>query len=209
MYQPAHFRVEDKETLYEFIRAHPLGLLISAGADGAIADPVPFLVDAKAGLLRAHMARANPHWRELAGSGRALVVFQASGHYISPGWYPSKQETGRVVPTWNYVIVEVRGRVTIHEDPEWLMRQVSDLTGLHEAGRGNAWKVSDAPEAFVAAQLRAIVGFEIEIESMNGKYKLSQNRQEQDRAGVVAGLEAEGTAGAAIAALMRKQGIGV
>ncbi len=211
MYQPAPFRVEDIAVLHGFIRAHPLGLLISADQSGQVADLLPVLADSQCGgkgVLRAHMARANPHWRLLQQTRRALVVFQASGHYISPGWYPTKLQTGEVVPTWNYVMVQVKGCVRVRDDASWVRQQVEDITRVHESGRAAAWRIDDTPDDFIAAQLRAIVGFEIEIEEMNGKFKLSQNRPAQDRAGVVASLEAEGVDGVMTAALMRSLGIG-
>ncbi len=211
MYQPAHFKIEDAGVIHAFIRAHPLGLLISAGQDGPVVDPLPFLLDSKTGRLgrlRAHMARANQHWQLLAQTKTALVVFQAQGHYISPGWYPTKAETGKVVPTWNYVTVQVSGRVSVREDAAWLRCQVEDLTGVHEGGREPGWTTSDAPADFISAQLRGIVGFEIEIDQMVGKFKLSQNRPAKDQPAIVAALETEGSAGAALAALMRAQGIG-
>jgi transcriptional regulator len=211
MYQPVQFRVGDTHILHAFIRAHPLGLLISANDDGPIADAVPFLLDAEAGekgRLRAHVARANPHWPLLRTKGRALVVFQAAGHYISPGWYPSKAETGKVVPTWNYVMVQVRGHVKGHEENQWLMRQVEDLTRGHEEGRSEPWQVSDAPPDYIGAQMHGIVGFEIEIEEMSGKFKLSQNRTAQDQRAVVAALASDDGQGEALAALMRSHGIG-
>lgn len=206
MYQPPHFRVEDRAALHAFIVAHPLGLLI--GHDGAapVADLVPFQLDAQAGSqgrLRAHLARANPHWKLLQQSRRALVVFQAAGHYISPSWYPSKAEHGKVVPTWNYAMVQVCGRVDVFEDASWLRAQVEALTQAHEGMREHAWRVDDAPEDFIASQLRGIVGFEIEIEEMNGKFKLSQNRPAADRVSVAEALEGEVPDGADTAALMR------
>ena len=212
MYRPAHFHIDDPSVIHAFIRAHPLGLLISAGDDGPLADPLPFLLDdlgnGKA-RLRGHMARANPHWRLLETMGRALVVFQASGHYISPGWYPSKAETGKVVPTWNYVNVQVRGPVRVHNDAAWLRQQVQDLTAVHEGASAAPWAIEDAPEDFIAAQLRAIIGFEIEIEAMDGKFKLSQNRSQPDRNAVLRALDGAGAGKSAdLAALMRSLGIG-
>ena len=211
MYQPAHFRVEDAGVMHAFIRAHPLGLLISTDEGGPVADLIPFLLDAesgKRGCLRAHMARTNPHWRLLVEMKKALVVFQAQGHYISPSWYPTKAETGKVVPTWNYVMVQVSGHVSVHEDAGWLRRQVEDLTREHEYGRDPGWEVRHAPEDFIAAQLRGIVGFEIGIERMDGKFKLSQNRPAVDRPAIVTALEQESAPGAALAALKRAQEIG-
>ena len=217
MYRPAHFETSDLAVLHGFIRARPLGLLVSVGTDGPDCDPVPFLLDAEAGargVLKAHLARANPHWRLLQGNGLACVVFLDSGAYISPGWYPSKQQTGRVVPTWNYALVEARGTVRVHEEAEWLRDLVGRMTQRHEAEAGSGWRVEDAPDDFVAAQLRSIVGIEIEIETLTGKFKLSQNRPEADRKGVLEGLEgrasaANDIASGEMAALMRALKIGV
>lgn len=205
MYQPVHHEEKRLDVLHGLIRAHPLGLLVSNGPDGPIANPVPFLLDADAsplGTLRAHVARANPQWRALAErpDENVLVVFQGADSYITPSWYATKRETGKVVPTWNYAIVQVRARARVIEDSAWLAGQVRALTDTHEAGRPEPWSVSDAPSDFVAMQLRAIVGLEIEIAEISGKWKVSQNRPPADRAGVAEGLD--GVAGDASAAEM-------
>lgn len=194
MYQPPHFREERLEIQHALIRAHPLGLLISSGEDGLLANPVPFLLDAAAapkGVLRAHLARANRQWQALAAGQPALVVFQGVDTYITPSWYETKKETGKVVPTWNYAIVQVRGPVRVVEDREWLRRQITALTAEHESSRSEPWAVTDAPEDFVEAQLKGIIGIEMTIETIEGKWKVSQNRPAADRAGVAAALEAE------------------
>ena len=194
MYQPPHFREERLEIQHALIREHPLGLLINSGEDGPNANPIPFLLDALAspkGMLRAHLARANPQWRELAGNGRVLIVFQGPQTYVTPSWYATKQETGKVVPTWNYAIVQVRGTAKIIEDRDWLKHHVSQLTARNEAPRAAPWAVTDAPETYIDAQLKGIVGIEIEIAEIDGKWKVSQNRTESDRIGVADGLEAE------------------
>ena len=193
MYEPPLHRQEDLAQVFAMMAAHPLGLLISHGASGLLANAVPFTrVDdgSQFGLLRAHLARANPQWREL--SGEVLVVFQGAGHYITPSWYATKRETGKVVPTWNYLIVQARGRPRVIEDADWLRAQIEALTSKKEASRAKPWAVGDAPEDFVASQIRQIVGVEIEITDIKGKWKVSQNRKAEDRAGVIAGLEAEG-----------------
>jgi transcriptional regulator len=204
MYEPEHFRVTDRATLIDVIRSRPLGLLVAAG-EAVTADAIPFLVEETESGLRlvAHVARANPLWRRLQENAGVLVVFQAEDHYISPSWYATKQETGRVVPTWNYVMVQVRGRAIVHDDPVWTRSLVESLTRSQEQSRTQPWEVADAPEAFTAAQLRAIVGFEIEVDEIKGKFKLSQNRNARDRSGVIAGLR-ETPAGAAMAARMGK-----
>ena len=196
VYEPAHFKVEDAARLHRVIAEHPLGLLITSGGLGILANAIPFVfvpVAGTEGLLRAHVARANPQWQEIAAGAPVLVVFQGVERYISPGLYASKQQDGKVVPTWNYVMVQARGRASVHEDAIWLRAQVEQMTRLREAARAQPWAVGDAPEDFVAAQMRAIVGIEIEITGLRGKFKVSQNRPAQDRASVLAALEKPGT----------------
>ena len=207
MYIPPAFREERIETLHELIRQHPLGLLTTAGASGLLATPVPFLVyadEGNSGTLRAHVARANPHWRDLQGVAECLVVFLGPQGYITPSWYPSKQEAQKVVPTWNYVTVHAWGKPRIVEDAAWLRRQLDDLTHARERARPQPWAVGDAPDDYIAAQMQAIVGIEIPIERIEGKWKLSQNRAEADRAGVAAGLSSpdDPNCNAAMAGLM-------
>jgi transcriptional regulator len=195
MYQPPPHRKDDLEALHALIRSQPLGLLISMGPDGLEANSIPFLLDAsrsKLGTLRAHMARANGQWRSLDGSSEALVIFQGPDRYISPNWYATKRETGKVVPTWNYVMVQARGRPRAIEDTTWLRAQIEDLTRTHEGRRPAPWAVGDAPADFIAMQVKAIVGVEMEIARIDGKWKASQNRAAADRQGVIAGLQAEG-----------------
>jgi transcriptional regulator len=193
MYQPPHFREESLAVQHELIRANPLGLLISHGADGIVANSIPFLLYAEGdkGTLRCHMSRANPQWKALAESPAALVVFQGADHYITPNWYPQKAIDHKVVPTWNYAVVQARGMARLVEDAAWLLANVSALSDAHEGRRQRPWSVSEAPEAFIASQLKGIVGLEIVIERIEGKFKASQNRPAADRAGVAAGLAAE------------------
>jgi transcriptional regulator len=194
MYEPPLHRNEDIAAQHALIRSHPLGLLISHGASGLLANAIPFLIDAdgsKFGRLRAHVARANPQWRDLQTADEALVVFQGVQHYVTPSWYETKRETGKVVPTWNYLIVQARGRPIVTDDAVWLRDQIEALTRHKETERAQPWEVGDAPEDFIAAQMRAIVGIEIEITDLKGKWKASQNRKAEDRAGVIAGLQAE------------------
>jgi transcriptional regulator len=211
MYQPPLFREDRLDVLHGLIRAHPLGMLISVGPDGEPeANAVPMLLDAaegQHGVLKCHVARANPQWRMLAANGRALVVFQGPDHYITPSWYQTKIDTGKVVPTWNYAMVQVRGTVTVHEDHQWLGMQIRQLTRAHEQQRPAPWAVDDAPENFIDAQIKGIVGIEIAITAIEGKWKVSQNRPVADRAGVVAGLDAEAAPeAAAMAELVRTHG---
>jgi transcriptional regulator len=195
MYQPPHFREGRLDVQHALIRAHPFGALVSVGPDGLIANHFPFVVDAATGplgTLRAHMSRGNAQWKSLGGAGEVLAIFQGPEGYITPSWYESKRETGKAVPTWNYVLVHVYGRPRVVEDRDWLARHVAELTDLHEGGREEPWAVSDAPVDFLDGMLKGIVGVEIEITRIEGKWKLSQNRTVADRAGVVEGLNAEG-----------------
>ncbi len=192
MFVPPYFKLEDRAAQVALIRARPFGLLVTNGPGGLMANPAPFLLDEHTGVLRAHLARPNPQWREADGSREALVVFQDVDAYVTPDWYATKRETGKVVPTWNYSAVHVYGRLRAIEDRDWLRRLVGDLTDAHEAGRATPWKVEDAPADYLDVMLRGIVGIEIEIARIEGKAKLSQNRDAADRAGVVAGLREQG-----------------
>ena len=205
MYQPTHFREERLDVQHALIKAHPLGLLISVGPDGPEANGIPFLLDSAApplGVLKCHVARANGQWRNLDGQ-KVLAVFQGPQTYISPAHYETKRETGKVVPTWNYVMVQVRGVARVHEEQTWLRDQVQALTDSHESPRAAPWRVSDAPEPYIESQLKGIVGVEITIELIEGKWKVSQNRPEPDRRGVAAGL---GLEQAEMAELVRRNG---
>ncbi|HEX5231066.1 MAG TPA: FMN-binding negative transcriptional regulator [Bradyrhizobium sp.] len=209
MYQPPAFREDRIEVQHALIRNHPLGLLITAGPAGLLANLFPFLLDAdgaEKGTLRVHMARANPQWHELEVVEECLVVFQGPQDYVTPSWYATKRETGKVVPTWNYATVHAWGRPRVMNDDAWLRRQIEDLTASREARRAEPWHVDDAPADFVAMQMRAIVGIEIPILRIEGKWKMSQNRPEADRAGVIAGFRGAGEAGEAVAALVEERG---
>ena len=209
MYQPPHFREDRIEVQHDLIRAHPLGLLITAGPGGLMANPIPFVLDAAAserGTLRAHLARANPQWRDLGAVEECLVVFQGPQAYVTPSWYATKQETGKVVPTWNYATVHAWGRPQIMDSEGWLRSQIDALTAQKEEPRALPWQVADAPEAFVAAQIKGIVGIEIPVARIEGKWKVSQNRTEADRAGVFQGLRAEGGPHDPMAALVGARG---
>ncbi|WP_274626495.1 FMN-binding negative transcriptional regulator [Arvimicrobium flavum] len=211
MYQPPHFREDDLAVQHALIRAHPLGLLVTAGAEGPTANALPFHLVSEGwakGVLQVHMARANGQWKEIAAGAPVLVVFQGVNAYITPSWYATKQETGKVVPTWNYAIVQVRGTARVVEDAAWLRAQIEALTGEREASRPMPWKVGDAPDAYVAAQIKGIVGVEIEITHVDGKWKVSQNRPAADIALVAQGLDAsaEVHANPAMAELVRRYG---
>lgn len=209
MYLPPLFREDRLAAHHELIRHHPLGLLISAGPSGLVANLMPFLVDAdggERGTLLAHMARANGQWRELQHVNECLVVFQGPQDYITPSWYPTKRETGKVVPTWNYVTVNVWGCPRVVDDDGWLRWQVERLTRSREEGRPEPWRVGDAPERFIASQIKGIVGLEIPIARSEGKWKVSQNRPEVDQVGVVAGLQAEFPCSEEMARLVAERG---
>ncbi len=205
MYVPPAFREDDLAVLHAMIRAVRLANLVTATGEGIVATPLPLFLapdEGPHGTLYGHLARANPHWR-LPPSGDALALFQGLDAYVTPSWYPSKREHGKVVPTWNYVAVHAYGPVEFFEDADRLLGVVTRLTALHESGRAEPWAVSDAPEAFVRTQLRAIVGLRLPITRIDGKRKLSQNRSPADRAGVAAGLAASDLASdRAVAALV-------
>lgn len=194
MYQPPAFKEDRIQTLHALIRAHPLATLITAGNGGLLANLVPFtLVDeGERGTLRCHVATGNDQVEALKTSAETLVVFQGPEAYITPSWYPSKKEHGRVVPTWDYVVVQARGTPRLIEDPAWIKEQINHLTSIHEGQRAKPWKVNDAPDSYIAGQIKAIVGVEIPIATIEGKWKASQNRSEADRQGVEAGLRQEG-----------------
>jgi transcriptional regulator len=209
MYIPRHFEETRVDVLHELIRAEPFGALVTLGAGGLEANHVPFELDAAAGplgTLRAHVSRANGVWQAGRADVEALAIFQGPQRYVTPSWYPTKAETGKVVPTWNYVVVHAYGPIRVIDDPAWLRAHVGRLTDRHEADRERPWQVSDAPEDYVAAQVRGIVGIEIEVTRLAGKWKVSQNRGEADRAGVATGLRADADpASAAMADLMERR----
>lgn len=202
MYVPHFNTLDDEVEIRAMVAAAGSSELITTGADGyprATLLPVIWEGD----RVIAHLARANPHWREIGEDSPALLVCAGPQAYISPSWYAAKADHGRVVPTWNYSSVHLTGRVRVHDDPEWVRSMVTALTDLHEAGRSAPWAVTDAPADFIEKNLRAIVGVEITVERVEGKAKLSQNRSVEDRRGVVAGLAGEaGTDAEQMAAAM-------
>ena len=200
MYVPASFAEARVDVLHDLIRAHPLGALVVLTARGLDANHVPFEVNpepAPFGTLRCHVARANPMWREFAVDVGAMVIFQGPQSYVSPGWYPTKREHGKVVPTWNYAVVHAQGPLRVIDDRVWLRQLIERLTNHHEAPRRDPWQVTDAPADFVDTMVNAIVGIEIPIAQLTGKWKVSQNRPTVDREGVVAGLSQQGNEDAA------------
>lgn len=195
MFVPPHFEETRVEALAALIGAHPFGTLVTLGADGLNANHIPFLLDrepAPNGTLIGHVARTNPVWRDFDPNVPALVVFRGADGYITPSWYPTKQRTGKVVPTWNYAAVHAYGRLRIVEDAARLRAIVERLTARHESARSQPWAVSDAPAEYIDQMLRGIVGVEIPVQRFVGKWKVSQNRDRADRDGVVEGLRERG-----------------
>jgi transcriptional regulator len=195
MYLPSHFKTPDMESLRQLMRAYPLGALITHGERGLDANHLPFELDAgsgEQGVLRAHVARNNPLWREARDGDEVLVIFKAADSYISPNWYPSKQAHHQQVPTWNYSVVHAHGRIRIHDDVRFVRRLLAGLTRVHEAAEPAPWKMADAPREYIETRLQAVVGIEIEITELVGKFKLSQNKEEADRQGAANTLQDRG-----------------
>ena len=195
MYVPAHFAETRKEVLHSRIVQHPFGTLITHGSSGLDANHIPFELaaeDGELGVLRAHVARANPVWQEVANGDEVLVVFHAGDAYISPNWYPSKHELHKQVPTWNYVVVHAHGRITILDDERYVRGVVGRLTRTHEASEPKPWKMGDAPKDYVDAMVKAIVGVQIEVTRLVGKSKLSQNKEARDIHGAAEALKSSG-----------------
>jgi transcriptional regulator len=190
MYRPDHFRVDDLKELHALMRARPFASLVSAGAKGLFASHLPTVLEDEGafGVIECHLARANPHWSDLAEGKEALMIFQGPEAYITPNWYPSKAQHGKVVPTWNFAAVHAYGRPEVMHDRDWLLRHVTELTLQQERGEARPWQTSDAPAAFIEAMLRGIVGFRFPISRLEGKWKMSQNREMPDRVSVVQGL---------------------
>jgi len=198
MYLPAHFEETRTDVLHGLIAEHPLGALVTLGSDGLTANHIPFLVNANDGpngTLIGHVARNNALWHDHAETVEALVIFQGASAYISPNWYATKQITHEVVPTYNYAVVHAHGPLVIHDDPKWLRGVVGKLTKAMESSQSAPWKMADAPSGFINQQLENIVGVEIPISRLTGKWKTSQNRPVDDRVGAVAGLRATGISG--------------
>jgi transcriptional regulator len=198
VYLPPQFAETDTSAIHELIREFPLGTLITLGNDGLAANHIPFILDTRAGgngRLLAHVARNNPVWRVHAADHEALVVFQSAEAYISPNWYATKQETHKVVPTWNYVIVHAYGHIVVHDDEKWVRGQAGMRTKLQAASQSRPWNMAAAPPAFTTEQVGQIVGIEIPITRLIGKAKASQNRIDADRDGAIAGLRETGDSG--------------
>ena len=191
MYLPKPFKEDRIEVLHRLIVDRPLAALVTLGPEGLIASHIPFLLDphvGRLGTLGGHLARANPQWRDFSSQVDALVIFNGPQHYISPAWYPSRAEHGRVVPTWNYIVVHAYGPLRIVDDTRRLLPHLRELTKTQEAGIENPWSLDEAPQEFIESMLGSIVGIEIEIRRLEGKWKLSQNRVPADQRGATAGL---------------------
>jgi transcriptional regulator len=191
MYIPDEFRVEDVARMHALMRARPFASLVSNGSTGLYASHLPTVLkdEGAYGVIECHLARANPHWKDIASGNEALMIFQGPEGYISPNWYPSKAAHGKVVPTWNYAIVHVYGRPERTENKDWLRRHVGELTAQQEKTQARPWALSDAPQSYVDAMLRGIVGFRFVITRIEGKWKMSQNRELNDQLGVTKGLD--------------------
>ncbi|MBN9617769.1 MAG: transcriptional regulator [Acidobacteriales bacterium 59-55] len=192
MYIPRANEETRLEVLHDLIESHPLASLVTIASSGLFASHLPMVLERKSAtraLLKGHLSRANKQWQDFQPGVQALAIFSGPEHYISPSWYPEKKETGKVVPTWNYAVVHVYGHLRVVEDPAWLMEHLNALTTVHEASFPAPWKVSDAPADYIASLIKGIVGVELPIERIEGKWKASQNHPERNRIGVVEGLE--------------------
>ena len=209
MYLPSHFAVTDTEDLHRIIRSHPLGVLVTQGVDGLDADHIPFELDHSAGplgTLRAHVARANPLWQRCESGAPVMVIFRGAEAFVSPSWYPSKHETHRQVPTWNYEVVHAHGTLAVHDDPRVVRGLVARLTRQHEAAEPKPWKMTDSAPEYIDEMLSRIVGIQITLTSLVGKSKLSQNREARDRLGAADVLAERGHG--ELAQRMRETGSG-
>ncbi|OGA00418.1 MAG: transcriptional regulator [Betaproteobacteria bacterium RIFCSPLOWO2_02_FULL_62_17] len=209
MYVPKYFEESDTAVLHALIQSHPLGAWVTQGNGELTVNHIPFLVDPSRGAngtLMGHVARANDVWQSYSKDILSVVVFQGPQAYITPSWYPSKRAHGKAVPTWNYAVVHAHGMPNAIEDREWLLRHVSQLTDMQESQQAVPWKVSDAPPDYIDTMLRSIVGIEMPISSLAGKWKLSQNRPPADKPGIIAGLlEREDAQSKEVAALVKQR----
>ena len=206
MYVPDHFREDRIPVLQETMRQIGFGALVTLGADGIVASHIPMLIEAEPspwGRLSGHLARSNPQWQSARADIEALAIFSGPQGYITPSWYPTKQATGKVVPTWNYLAIHAYGRLRFIDDLDHTRAHITRLTAMHEGKRAVPWRVSDAPAAYIEAMIKGIIGFELLLTRIEGKWKMSQNRPAEDRAGVVAGLSEEGAD--ALAALIAER----
>lgn len=205
MYVPPLFAMPEDDEITAFCAAHPFATLVTNGAEGLYATHLPVILkrDDSGAAFFGHLARANPHWSMTPDGAEALLIFQGPQAYVTPSWYATKKETAKVVPTWNYAAVHVRGTVAWPQDAAFLRQNLADLTDAHEAHRAHPWAMDDAPEDFLRLQMRAIVGMAFRVTALEGKMKMSQNRPPADVDGVIAGLTASGEAAdAAVAELV-------
>lgn len=196
MYIPKINEETRLDVIHAHIESHPLATLVTLGPSGIIATHLPMVLhrgEGPNGTLRGHISRANRQWRELNPSVEALAIFTGPEHYITPSWYPEKSEDGKVVPTWNYAVVHAYGSITLIEDPAWLLTHLKSLTAQHESAFEHEWKVTDAPEDYIASQIRGIIGIDLPISRLQGKWKVSQNKSEPTRRSIEQGLEDLGT----------------
>jgi transcriptional regulator len=207
MYLPQVHEEKDPAVLHSLIRAHPLGAWVTTGPEGLTANHIPFLLDTAGTqvVLRAHVARANPVWGQISSRSPSVVMFQGAESYITPSWYPGKHQHGKAVPTWNYVVVHAHGVARAVDDAQWLRAHLDRLTDTHEMTQAVPWKIGDAPDDYIRRMIEGIVGIEIPVDRIEGKWKVSQNRSAPDRLGVVAGLLAREDGNAqAMAELVRR-----
>ncbi|NOU23339.1 MAG: FMN-binding negative transcriptional regulator [Methyloglobulus sp.] len=208
MYVPKHFEVTDVEVLHELIHDYPLATLVTMSANGLNANHIPIHLTSTPkpyGILRGHVARANPLLEEIDGENQSLAIFHGPNAYITPSWYETKKEHGKVVPTWNYAVVHAYGNLQIVDNPEWLRAQLETLTDQNESQFSEPWAVADTPTEFTEKLLESIVGIEMKITKLLGKWKVSQNQPVQNRNGVIQGLNANNQVGATkMAALVKK-----
>ncbi len=209
MYNPAHFEESRPDVLHALVHAHPLSTLVVMSSDGLLANHIPLHLrqDGPLGTLVGHIARANPLWTQMDANVEALAIFQGPQHYISPGWYATKQEHGKVVPTWNYAVVHGKGTLQLHHETDWIRQLLLDLTSQQESVMPTPWSVDDAPRDYTDALLRALVGIEIPLTSLRGKWKVSQNQPAVNQQSLVAALEMRPAGDAqAMAQLVKERG---
>jgi transcriptional regulator len=210
MYIPQANKEDRLPVLHKLMEQQPFASLVTMGSSGLFASHIPMVLQrdgSNFGILRGHLSRANTQWRDYTPSVEALVIFSGPQHYITPNWYPEKEASGKVVPTWNYAVVHAYGHLKVIEDARWLMTHLDSLTSIHEVESPIPWKVSDAPADYIASQVKGIVGLEMIIERLEGKWKVSQNRSEQDRSGVARGLgELNSAESLAMKALVEERG---
>ena len=209
MYNPSHFEETRMDVLHGLVRAHPLATLVAMSSDGLLANHIPLFLrpGGAMGTLVGHIARANPLWSQLDANVAVLAIFQGPQHYISPSWYASKKEHGKVVPTWNYAVVHGKGPLVLHHEADWIRQLLLDLTAMQESALPSPWKVDDAPRTYTDALIKALVGIEIPLQSLLGKWKVSQNQPAANQRSLIEALEARQDPGAlAMAQLVQERG---